>query len=80
MHLLGRFMYPLVYGDYPPVMRSRASGRMPGLTVEQSKKLSGSFDFIGFNHYPDIRARADKSAFNLEQRDYYADAAVILGS
>ncbi|XP_051188791.1 beta-glucosidase 32 isoform X3 [Lolium perenne] len=75
---IGWFMYPLVYGDYPPLMRSRASGRMPGLTVEQSKKLSGSFDFIGFNHYPDIRARADNSAFNLEQRDYYADAAVIL--
>ncbi|KAM0838762.1 hypothetical protein ACQ4PT_060749 [Festuca glaucescens] len=44
---IGWFMYPLVYGDYPPVMRSRASGRMP----------------------------ADKSAFNLKQRDYYADAA-----
>ncbi|CAM0952368.1 unnamed protein product [Alopecurus aequalis] len=74
---IGWFMYPLVYGDYPPVMRSRVGARLPGLTVEQSKKVCGSFDFIGFNHYPVIGTRADESAFDLKMRDYYADAAVI---
>jgi beta-glucosidase len=80
MPSLDRFMYPLVYGDYPPVMRSRAGSRLPGLTMEQSKKVSGSFDFVGFNHYPDTLTRADESAFSLKQRDYYADAAVIAGN
>ncbi|XP_037442612.1 beta-glucosidase 32-like isoform X1 [Triticum dicoccoides] len=74
---LHRFMHPLVYGDYPTVMRSRAGARLPNLTAEQSKKLRGAFDFIGFNHYLVVRARADDSAFNLKQRDYYADASAI---
>lgn len=77
MPSLGRFMHPLVYGDYPTLMRSRAGARLPDLTVEQSKKLRGAFDFIGLNHYFVVRARADDSAFNLEKRDYYADAAAI---
>ncbi|VAI34484.1 hypothetical protein VPH35_091281 [Triticum aestivum] len=74
---IGWFMHPLVYGDYPTVMRSRAGARLPNLTAEQSKKLRGAFDFIGFNHYLVVRARADDSAFNLKQRDYYADASAI---
>ena len=80
MTSLNRFMYPLVYGDYPPVMRSRVGARLPGLTVEDSKKVSGSLDFVGFNHYPDTFTRADESAFDLKQRDYYADAVVIAGN
>jgi beta-glucosidase len=50
---------------------------LPDLTAEQSKKLRGAFDFIGLNHYLVVRARADDSTFNLEQRDYYADAYAI---
>ncbi|KAF7059845.1 hypothetical protein CFC21_066698 [Triticum aestivum] len=74
---IGWFMHPLVYGDYPAVMRSRAGAQLPDLTVEQSNKLRGAFDFIGLNHYLVVRARADGSTFNLEQRDYYADAYAI---
>ncbi|KAM3258829.1 hypothetical protein ACQJBY_050547 [Aegilops geniculata] len=74
---IGWFMHPLVYGDYPAVMRSRAGARLPNFTAEQSKKLPGSFDFVGFNHYLVVRARAHESAFNLKHRDYYADAYAI---
>ncbi|CAM0952362.1 unnamed protein product [Alopecurus aequalis] len=72
---IGWFMHPLVYGDYPPVMRSRVGARLPALTAEQSKQVSGSFDFIGINQYLVIRVQAEESAFNLKQRDFYADAA-----
>uniref|UniRef100_A0ACD6AEU5 Uncharacterized protein n=1 Tax=Avena sativa TaxID=4498 RepID=A0ACD6AEU5_AVESA len=75
---IGWFMHPLVYGEYPPVMRSRVGARLPGLTAEQTKKLSGSFDFIGFNHYTVVRTQADERAFNLKQRNYYADAAATI--
>ncbi|KAI4963977.1 hypothetical protein ZWY2020_008540 [Hordeum vulgare] len=74
---IGWFMHPLVYGDYPAVMRSRVGARLPDFTAEQSKKLPGSFDFAGFNHYLVVRARAHESAFNMKQRDYYADAYAI---
>ncbi|CAM0958441.1 unnamed protein product [Alopecurus aequalis] len=74
---IGWFMHPLMYGDYPPMMRTRVGQRLPKFTVEQSRKLSGSFDFIGFTHYEVIRMRADENAFRLEQRDYYADRAAV---
>lgn len=74
---IGWFVHPLVYGDYPPVMRSRVGERLPALLVEQSKKVCGSFDFIGFNHYLVVRTQADESIFSHKQRDYYADAAAI---
>ncbi|KAM3329683.1 hypothetical protein ACQJBY_026615 [Aegilops geniculata] len=73
---IGWFMHPLVYGDYPPVMKIRVGARLPNVTVEQSKKLSGSFDFIGLNHYAVFPTVADESAFNLKQRDYFADGGV----
>jgi hypothetical protein len=53
MASLDRFMYPLVYGDSSLKMRSRADSRLPGLTVEQPKEVSGSFDFVSFNYYLD---------------------------
>lgn len=74
---IGWFMHPLVYGDYPPVMRRRVGARLPYLTAEQSKNLSGSFDFVGFNHYLVVRAQSDERAFDRKQRDYYNDAAAI---
>jgi beta-glucosidase len=72
-------MHPLVYGDYPALVRRRVGARLPVITTDQSKKLSGSFDFIGFNHYLVMHTQEDKSAFNRKQRDYYADAAAIVG-
>jgi beta-glucosidase len=70
-------MHPLVYGDYPPIMKNRAGARLPNVTAEQSEKLSGSFDFIGLNHYTVVAARANEAAFNLKQRDYYADGGIL---
>ncbi|KAL2327683.1 hypothetical protein Fmac_021110 [Flemingia macrophylla] len=50
------FMYGWVYGSltsgkYPKSMQTFVRTRLPKFTVEQSKLLSGSFDFIGLNYY-----------------------------
>ena len=46
-----RFMDPLGNGDYPKTMRGLVRTRLPKFTKEQSKLVSGSFDFIGINYY-----------------------------
>ncbi|XP_020089298.1 beta-glucosidase 31-like [Ananas comosus] len=75
---IGWLMDPLVYGDYPAVMRENVGSRLPSFSKEESKRLRGSFDFIGFNHYIVFYVQADLSTLNLKERDYYADAAVKL--
>jgi beta-glucosidase len=44
-------MDPLTNGDYPKTMRALVRTRLPKFTKEQSKLVSGSFDFIGINYY-----------------------------
>ncbi|KAF3558947.1 hypothetical protein F2Q69_00014575 [Brassica cretica] len=44
-------MDPTVYGDYPEVMKKSIGKRLPSFTAAQSKKLRGSFDFVGVNYY-----------------------------
>ncbi|KAM2067190.1 hypothetical protein COP2_044843 [Malus domestica] len=48
---IGWYMEPLVYGDYPKIMRLLAKRRIPTFTVEEKKLMKGSFDFIGVNYY-----------------------------
>lgn len=48
---LGWFVEPLIFGDYPISMRTRVTSRLPRFTEAESKRLMGSFDFIGINHY-----------------------------
>ncbi|CAL8999754.1 unnamed protein product [Prunus brigantina] len=49
--MYGWFMDPLTRGDYPQTMRSILGARLPNFTEEQSKSLSGSYDYIGVNYY-----------------------------
>ena len=70
-------MHPLVYGDYPLVMRSRVGDRLPALSTEDLARLSGSFDFVGFNHYLILRVRSSPEKDSGQRLgDYYVDAAV----
>ncbi|CAN6167615.1 unnamed protein product [Urochloa humidicola] len=77
---LGWFMHPLVYGDYPPVMRIRVGDRLPRLSAQESARVRGSFDFVGFNHYLIIRVRSsgeeEEEDSGHKWKDYYVDAAV----
>jgi len=47
----GWFTDPVVFGDYPKVMRERLGSRLPRFTKEESSLLKGSLDFLGLNHY-----------------------------
>ncbi|KAF2620943.1 hypothetical protein F2Q68_00041819 [Brassica cretica] len=49
--MFGWHMDPTVYGDYPEVMKKSIGKRLPSFTTSQSKKLRGSFDFVGVNYY-----------------------------
>ena len=69
-------MHPLVHRDYPPVMRKNVGSRLPSFTAEELKRVRGSFDFVGFNHYGAAYVKADLSKLDQKLRDYMGDAAV----
>ncbi|KAM0840281.1 hypothetical protein ACQ4PT_059767 [Festuca glaucescens] len=72
---IGWFMHPLVYGDYPPVMRRNVGSRLPELTPDEPARVRGSFDFVGNNQYSAILVEADLSQLKRKLRDYYGDIA-----
>ncbi|KAG8638711.1 beta-glucosidase 24 isoform X3 [Manihot esculenta] len=55
---LGWYMEPLVYGDYPNIMRELVKDRLPIFTEHEKKLVKDSFDFIGINYYTSIYAKA----------------------
>ena len=52
----GWFVDPLVYGDYPTVMRQRLGERLPVFTAAERDTVRGSFDFLGLNYYSSLLA------------------------
>ena len=48
---MGWFADPLVYGKYPDSMINLVGDRLPKFTVEERKRLVGSYDYFAFNHY-----------------------------
>ncbi|KAK9733669.1 hypothetical protein RND81_04G083000 [Saponaria officinalis] len=68
---MGWYMDPLVYGDYPKIMRSNVGKRLPTFTKNQSNLVKGSFDFIGLNYY--TLALVIDSILPDEPRDYLTD-------
>uniref|UniRef100_A0A7N0ZUR4 Beta-glucosidase n=1 Tax=Kalanchoe fedtschenkoi TaxID=63787 RepID=A0A7N0ZUR4_KALFE len=49
--MLGWFLEPLTYGDYPHTMKSLVGARLPSFTEAESKLVKQSFDFLGLNYY-----------------------------
>ncbi|PRQ54195.1 putative beta-glucosidase [Rosa chinensis] len=47
----GWFVEPLVYGDYPFIMRALVGDALPEFTDEQKELVKGSYDYIGVNYY-----------------------------
>lgn len=68
-----RILDPLVYGDYPEIMKKKAGSRIPAFTEEQSELIRGSIDFVGINHYTSVYVSDGKSSADAGLRDYNAD-------
>ncbi|KAJ4781405.1 Beta-glucosidase 31 [Rhynchospora pubera] len=77
---IGWLLHPIVYGTYPAIMRKIAGSRLPFLSKENFRKVKGSFDFIGVNHYFTASVKSDPSQLKNEVRDYVGDMAVKLSN
>uniref|UniRef100_A0ACD5X4I4 Uncharacterized protein n=1 Tax=Avena sativa TaxID=4498 RepID=A0ACD5X4I4_AVESA len=67
---------PLVFGDYPKVMKKIVGSRLPSFTRSQSDALMGALDFIGINHYYSLYVNdrpLEKGA-----RDYAGDLSTYM--
>ncbi|KAG9349160.1 hypothetical protein JZ751_029483 [Albula glossodonta] len=81
---IGWFAHPVYNGDYSDVMktiikeRSLAAGltksRLPEFTPSEVKRIKGTYDYFGFNHYTTVLA------FNLDYKNlqhYDADRKIL---
>ncbi|KAL7259665.1 hypothetical protein ACSBR1_005534 [Camellia fascicularis] len=66
---------PLVFGDYPKIVKKNAGSRIPEFTKVESKLVKGSFDFLGVNHYNTLYIKDKPSSLKIN-RDFNADMAV----
>ena len=73
-----RFLHPLVFGDYPDIMKKNAGTRIPALTRHDFELVKGSFDFIGLNHYATFYIKDDPSSHKMEIRDVNTDIAATI--
>lgn len=72
--MYGWFMNPVVYGDYPISMRRSLGSRLPKFTEEQSKLMTGSYDFIGINYYAAYYAINNPMSSNGLLKSYNTDS------
>ncbi|KAL3530014.1 hypothetical protein ACH5RR_009336 [Cinchona calisaya] len=72
---IGWFLHPLVFGDYPDLIKKNAGTKIPVLTPHESKLVKGSFDFIGLNHYATFYVKDNSSSLKMETRDVNGDMA-----
>ncbi|KAL4629164.1 hypothetical protein ACB092_05G288500 [Castanea dentata] len=74
--MIGWYADPLVYGDYPDVMKKIAGSRLPAFTNLESNQVKGSFDFLGLNYYFGLYIKDNSSKLSMEVRDFFADMAI----
>ncbi|KAJ4850766.1 hypothetical protein Tsubulata_033921 [Turnera subulata] len=56
-YTMGWLLDPLVYGDYPAIMRQYLGSALPKFLPEEIDYVKGSLDFIGINHYTTLYAK-----------------------
>lgn len=69
-------MDPLVYGEYPRIMKKNVGSRLPTFTDFESNQVKGSFDFIGVNYYLTVQIKDDSDKLKMEVRNFDADMAI----
>ncbi|KAL5993674.1 hypothetical protein ACLOJK_040926 [Asimina triloba] len=66
----GWILNPLVFGDYPEIMRKNTGSRLPSFTKSESQQVKGSFDFIGVNDYSTGYAQDDPDGPKRKIKDF----------
>uniref|UniRef100_A0A9I9CX31 Beta-glucosidase 24-like n=1 Tax=Cucumis melo TaxID=3656 RepID=A0A9I9CX31_CUCME len=74
---IGWFLHPLVYGDYPSIMRSVVKERLPKFTEEETILIRESFDFLGFNYYTTNYVK-DSSSEDITEPSYLTDLCATI--
>ncbi|KAL3849761.1 hypothetical protein ACJIZ3_011643 [Penstemon smallii] len=74
--IIGWLIDPLIFGDYPEIVKRRAKGRIPALTKYESKQTKGSFDFIGLNFYMVFSVEDDRSLPDFDKWNFWTDVGV----
>ncbi|KAI4341684.1 hypothetical protein MLD38_026378 [Melastoma candidum] len=69
---------PLMYGEYPEIMRRNVGDRLPSFSPHESETLKGSLDFIGLIHYTNISIKDKPGSLKNQPRDFNEDMAVEL--
>ncbi|XBI88892.1 hypothetical protein VPH35_026798 [Triticum aestivum] len=72
--MFGWILEPLVFGDYPEMMKKNVGSRLPSFTKVQSELIKGSFDFIGINHYYSLYVSDRQTEPGI--RDYNRDMSI----
>ncbi|CAA7030501.1 unnamed protein product [Microthlaspi erraticum] len=63
--LYGWMLEPLVFGDYPEVMKGILGLWLPVFTEQESEQVKGSSDFVGIIHYTTVYIRNSSPATSL---------------
>uniref|UniRef100_A0A0D9V715 4-hydroxy-7-methoxy-3-oxo-3,4-dihydro-2H-1,4-benzoxazin-2-yl glucosidebeta-D-glucosidase n=1 Tax=Leersia perrieri TaxID=77586 RepID=A0A0D9V715_9ORYZ len=70
----GWILNPLVFGDYPQIMKKNVGSRLPSFNKVQTELVKGAIDFIGINHYYSLYVNDVPLAEGA--RDFIADRSV----
>ncbi|KAM7495860.1 hypothetical protein LguiA_020274 [Lonicera macranthoides] len=73
---VGWLLNPLIFGDYPDIVKKNAGRRIPVFTKDESALIQGSIDFLAVNHYDTLYVRDKSSNLETDNRDLSADMAV----
>ncbi|CAL5357629.1 unnamed protein product [Camellia sinensis] len=73
---IGWIINPLVFGDYPKIVKNNAGSRILEFTKVESKLVKGSFDFLGVNNYNTLYIKDKPSSLKINNRDFNADMAI----
>lgn len=76
--MLGWYLHPITYGDYPVNMRSLVGHRLPKFSPLESEMLKGSIDFLGINYYTSYYATTSTSAVNMMELSWSVDGRLNL--